>query len=99
MKRLEFDSQGKLIGVDQKLITHRDRNQGKDKWEKKDATIYENVVRKQFSPLYRYFFVFVENGKWVKLLLPNLLLFIILYFSKIMVGLIYIQNKLKAKII
>lgn len=71
----------------------------KDKWEKKNATIYENVVKKQFSPLYRYFFVFTEKGKWIKLLLPNLYLFIILYFSKIIVGLIYILNKLKAKII
>lgn len=71
----------------------------KDKWEKKNATIYGNVVKKQFSPLYRYFFVFTENGKWLKLLLPNLCLFIILYFSKITVGLIYILNKLKAKIL
>lgn len=85
--------------ITKKSIYIKGSDKYKDKWEKKDATIYENVVRKQFSPLYRYFFVFVENGKWVKLLLPNLLLFIILYFSKIMVGLIYIQNKLKAKII
>ncbi len=70
-----------------------------DKWEKKNATIYENVVRKQFSPFYRYIFVFIENGKWVKLLLPNLYLFIILYFSKILVGFVYVLNKLKAKIL
>lgn len=74
-------------------------NKYKDKWRKKSAKIYENIINKQFSPLYRYFFVFIENGKWEKLLLPNLYLFIILYFSKTLVGIVYIINKLKAKVL
>ncbi len=81
--------------ITKKSIYIEGSNKYKDKWRKKSAKIYEQIVKKQFSPLYRYFFVFIENGKWKKLLLPNLYLFIILYFSKIMVGLVYIINKLK----
>jgi len=85
--------------ITKKSIYINGSNQYKDKWKEKNATIYENIVKKQFSPLYRYFFVFTENGKWLKLLLPNLYLFIILYFSKILVGYVYILNKLKAKVL
>ncbi len=70
-------------------------NKYKDKWKKKNGKIYNAVVRKQFSPLYRYFLVFIEKEKCRKLLLPNLHLFIILYFSKILVGFVYILNKIK----
>ncbi len=85
--------------ITKKSIYINGSNQYKDKWKEKNATIYENIVKKQFCPLYRYFFVFTENSKWLKLLLPNLYLFIILYFSKILVGYVYILNKLKAKVL
>lgn len=68
----------------------------KEKWKQKNATIYENTVRKQFDPFYRYILVFVEKEKWRKLLLPHFFLFFILFFSKIMVGFLYIINKLKS---
>ncbi len=72
-------------------------NKYKDKWKKKNCIIYNAIVRKQFSPLYRYFLVFIEKEKWKKLLLPNFHLFIVLYFSKILTGFIYILNKLNSR--
>lgn len=69
----------------------------KNKWKRKNATIYSTVIKKQFSPLYRYILVFIENNKWRKLLLPNFTLFLILYFSKIVVGFVYILKKLKQR--
>lgn len=66
----------------------------KKKWKDKNARIYSQVVKKQFSPLYRYVNVFIEKGKWRKLLLPNIGIFTILYFSKLMVGFIYILRRL-----
>lgn len=70
----------------------------KVKWSNKSAKIYNDVVKKQFSPYYRYFIVFIEKGKWKKLLLPNLCQFIILYFSKILVGFVYILNSIRLKL-
>lgn len=85
--------------ITKKSIYIEGSNRYKNKWRRKNIKMYHQVVLKQFNPLYRYFFVFIENGKWKKLLLPNLYLFIILYFSKILVGFVYIWNKLKAKIL
>lgn len=50
------------------------------------------ALRKQFGFWYRYFGVFVENGKWRKLLRHPVLAFV-MYLERIAVGVTYIINK------
>lgn len=46
-----------------------------DKWQKKDFELYKKIVKKQYDPLYRLFWIFFEKGKWKKLILtPHLYL-------------------------
>ncbi len=59
------------------------------KWGKNDPDL-----KKQFGFLYRYFIVFIENGKWKRLLMHPILSFG-MYFLRILVGLILILNKTK----
>ena len=49
-------------------------------------------VKKQFSPAYRYFGVFVENGKWKKLL-RHPVLAVVMYFERVLVGVTYLLNR------
>ncbi len=49
-------------------------------------------IKKQFRPIYRYFGVFVENGKWIKLLLHPILSFG-MYCLRGMVGVVYLLNR------
>lgn len=58
-----------------------------NKWGKNDSDI-----KKQFSFAYRYFGVFVEKGKWRKIL-AHPVLAIGMYFLRGMVGVIYLVNK------
>lgn len=57
------------------------------KWGKRDPDI-----KKQFGIWYRYFEVFIENGKW-KILVRHPLLTMGMYFLKIFVGIVYILRK------
>lgn len=50
------------------------------------------ALKKQFGLGYRYFGVFVENGKW-KRLLRHPILSAVMYFERILVGLTYLVNK------
>lgn len=62
------------------------------KWGKDDS-----IVRKQLGFWYRYFGVYLENGKWKKLIIHPLLTFG-LYFLRFLVGVQYIKvNKTKNK--
>jgi len=58
-----------------------------NKWGKDD-----NDIKKQFGLYYRYFGVFLENGKWKKLL-SRLDLTLGMYFLRGMVGVVYLVNK------
>lgn len=59
-----------------------------NKWGERDEDI-----KKQFNPFYRMFWIFVENGKWRKLLNhPDLALSV--FFLKIITGLAYISGKI-----
>jgi glycosyltransferase involved in cell wall biosynthesis len=49
-------------------------------------------VRKQFSPWYRFVGVFVEDGKW-KRLLRHPVLAAAMYFERMLVGLTYLANR------
>ena len=50
------------------------------------------VVRRQFSPWYRFVGVFIENGKWKKIL-RHPILFLGVIFERLAVGLVYLFNK------
>ena len=50
------------------------------------------ALRKQFSPFYRFFGVFVENGKW-KRLLRHPVLAAVMYFERVLVGVTYLLNR------
>ncbi len=58
-----------------------------NKWGKNDPDI-----KKQFGFTYRYFGVFIENGKWKKLLRHPILTFG-MYFLRFLVGLKYITRR------
>ena len=57
-----------------------------NKWGKDDSDI-----KKQFSLTYRYFGVFLENGKWKKLVMHPVLTSG-MYFLRGMVGVVYLGN-------
>lgn len=57
-----------------------------DKWGKEDPDI-----SKQFGVYYRYFGVFVENGKW-KLLVQNMHFTIGMYLLRFLVGVLYLYH-------
>lgn len=59
------------------------------KWGRNDP-----LIRKQFGLFYRYFGVFIEQGKWKKLL-RHPLLFIQVFLLKILVGIVFLMSKLK----
>jgi len=50
------------------------------------------AVRKQFSPFYRFIGVFVENGKWRKVL-RHPVLFAVMMFERVAVGAVYLLNR------
>ena len=50
------------------------------------------ALRKQFSPFYRFIGVFVENGKW-KRLLRHPILAAVMYFERFLVGVTYLLNR------
>ena len=49
------------------------------------------ALKKQFGLFYRYFGVFVENGKWRRLL-RHPILAAVMYFERIAVGFVYIAS-------
>lgn len=50
------------------------------------------AVKKQFSLYYRFIGVFVENGKWMKLI-RHPVLALAMYFERVLVGLTYLRNR------
>lgn len=50
------------------------------------------AVKKQFSPWYRFVGVFIENGKWLRLL-RHPILATVMYFERIAVGVVYLLNR------
>jgi len=63
----------------------------KEKWQMKDLKIYNEVVKKQYNPLYRLFLIFVEEGKWRRLLF-KLHLYIPFLATKITMSAIYFYS-------
>jgi|GEM_PF-2387056 glycosyltransferase involved in cell wall biosynthesis len=63
----------------------------KRKWQYKNLQVYKSIVVKQYDPLYRLFGIFVENGKWRKLL-NNIPLYILFVMMKISIAAIYFYH-------
>jgi len=59
------------------------------KWDRKDP-----IVKKQFGLYYRYWGVFIENGKW-KRLLRHPFLFFLVFLVRILVGVVFTVSKLR----
>lgn len=68
-----------------------------NKWKKKDKLLYDKVVGKQYDPLYRLFGIFVEKGKWKKLIL-GFHLYLMFLFVKGIMSLIYFHYLLTQKL-
>ena len=49
------------------------------------------AVRRQFSPFYRFIGVFVEKGKWRKVL-RHPILFAVMMAERVAVGFVYLKN-------
>lgn len=61
----------------------------KNKWKKKNKKIYDLIVKKQFSPFYRLFWIFIDDGKW-PVLISNFHLYIGYLILKITMSIIYL---------
>jgi len=62
-----------------------------EKWGKDEI-----IVKKQLEPWYRLFGVFIENGKWKKLI-THPLLALCMYFLRFMVGVQYLQMVIRRR--
>lgn len=60
----------------------------KRKWRNKNPQIYKSIVVKQYDPFYRLFGIFVEKGKWRKLLY-HIHLYILFVMVKILIAAVY----------
>lgn len=58
----------------------------RDKWGN------DKIVRKQLGVWYRFFWVFFEKGKWLKVV-RHPILFLIVMFERICVGFVYLKNR------
>lgn len=63
-----------------------------EKWKKRNEKLYNEIIKKQYSPYYRLIVVFIENGKWKKVI-RNFHLYIIAVFIKLFVGIIYLVKR------
>ena len=95
---------GAVTGMLKGHLIHNEAKQGLKKFLKKKAyystsvAAYRNkwnddaICRRQFGLGYRFFGVFVENGKWRKLL-RHPILAAVMYFERVMVGFTYLMNR------
>jgi len=63
----------------------------KQKWKTKNLRIYNEIVKKQYDPFYRLFGIFVEKGKWRKLL-AELSMYFLFLFIKVSMALVYVYS-------
>lgn len=63
----------------------------KKKWFKENIKIYNEIVKKQYNPFYRLFSIFIENGKWKRLIL-SVHLYLLFLIIKVSMSGIYFYN-------
>lgn len=66
----------------------------KEKWQEKNLKMYNEYVKKQYDPVYRLLGIFIEKGKWQRLL-PGLPLYFLFLLIKISMGVNYSVYNLK----
>lgn len=81
----------------EKALTFKRMLEKKAYYTKSFATYQEKwkghpAVKKQFSPFYRFFGVFVENGKWKKLF-RHPILACVMFVDRFAVGVVYLVNR------
>lgn len=65
----------------------------KKKWLNLDKNIYHDIIKKQYSPFYRLVMVFVENGKWKKVV-SHPILFLLVIGLRLLVAVVYLFRKI-----
>ena len=65
------------------------------KWLNFDKNIYHDVVKKQYDPFYRLITVFIEKGKWKKIVSHPILFFAVISV-RLLVAAIYLFRKIYA---
>lgn len=83
--------------ISKKVIYSEGGEVYKNKWRRKNPEIYNSIVAKQYDPLYRLFGIFIENGKWKKLIL-GFHLYLMFLFVKGTMSLIYFRYLLTQKL-
>lgn len=83
--------------VSKKVIYNEGGEIYQNKWKNKDKLLYDKVVKKQYDPVYRLFGIFIEKGKWKKLIL-GFHLYIMFLFVKGTMSLIYFHYLLTQKL-
>jgi len=63
----------------------------KKKWRDKNPDIFNKIVKKQYDPIYRLFWLFIENGKWRKLI-SNLHLYFLFLAIKLTMSVVYLYD-------
>jgi len=64
------------------------------KWKKRNKKLYNEIIKKQYSAYYRLIGVFVENGKWKKMI-KNFHLYTTVLFIRLLVGVTYFLERSK----
>ena len=65
----------------------------KKKWINLDKNIFQNIIKKQYSPFYRLITVFIENGKWKKIIMHPFL-FTMVVGLRLLVAVVYLFRKI-----
>lgn len=66
----------------------------KRKWAKRNPAIYKKIIkRQQYGIYYRLFGVFLEHKKWKKVA-ENFHLYLVVFFMKMLIGIVYLYRKI-----
>jgi len=63
------------------------------KWLNLDKNIYNDIIKKQYSPFYRLVMVFIENKKWKKII-SHPVLFLLVFRVRLLVAVVYLFRKI-----
>lgn len=77
--------------VNKKIIYGEGGELYQRKWQNINPQIYKSIIVKQYNPFYRLFGIFIENGKWRKLLC-NIHLYTLFLIVKILMSAIYFYH-------
>ena len=81
--------------VSRKVIYSEGGEIYKKKWRRKNPEVYKNIVKKQYDPFYRLFWIFIEKGKWKKLILNihHYIMFLIIKVTTAVIYYLYLKTR------